>query len=220
MKVTTHDRPGSAEPGGRRNPLKRVALVAVVIVLSWTALAAEGLTLYFGKASTQTQYYGVSIGGDIWDFLQLQFDVMKYAKQDPALRNDDPALSRGDWMGASFNIALKLPLHLIPSLDRLEFIQPYILTGFGYGLESFAADYLERTAPNGKSGLFNWLRPYRALGVGVIVMLSPTVGVKLDYRTLTLNEQADLLLPGRSFNRLSVGICFGPYKTNVPKIKK
>jgi hypothetical protein len=199
--------------------LKKSIILVTALVLTWTMLGAEGLTLYMGKTSAKARYYGVSIGGDIWDFLQLQFDVMKYFREDPTLHSEDPALNRGNWLGASFNIVLKLPLHLIPYMDRFEYIQPYLLSGYGYGLESLAAEYIDQEDANGNSGLFSRLRPYRVLGAGLVIMISPMFGLKIDYRTFNLSEQKDIGLPGRSFDRISIGICFGPYKTSITKGK-
>jgi hypothetical protein len=202
----------------RRRPLKR-AFVGVGLVLVMDAfLGAENLTIYIGKS--KAQFAGVTIGGDIWDFLQLQVDVMKYLKDDTSLHSDDPKLNRGDFLGASVNVVLKLPLHIIPYLDQFDFIQPYLTAGHGFASENLTADYNNLPNPgDNKTGIFNKLWSFNSFGVGLIIMISPQFGLKVDYRSIDLAAQTGLNLPARSFGRTSFGICFGKYKNDVVRIK-
>jgi len=201
--------------------LKKTILFLALILMSLNLLNAESTTLYTGKTSTKAQYMGLTFGGDIWDFLQLQFDVLKYLKDDPDLHSDDPIFNRGNFLGVSLNFVLKLPIHLIPYLDQFDYIQPYLLTGRGYGLESLATEYFDQ--PNSvdeKSGIFSKIRAFDSFGYGLVVMVSPTFGIKVDYRSVNLAEHKGTGLQSRSFGRVSFGICFGAYKKPIPKVKK
>ena len=205
----------------RRTRLKKTILFLALILMSLNLLNAEGQTLYAGKTSNKTQYVGLTLGGDIWDFLQLQFDVMKYLKDDPGFYSDDPKFNRGDFLGVSLNFVLKLPIHLIPYLDQFDYIQPYLLVGRGYGLESLAADYFnQENSVDKKSGIFSKIRAFDSFGYGLVVMVSPTFGIKVDYRSMNLAEHKGSGLQSRSFNRVSFGICFGAYKKPIQKVKK
>jgi len=200
--------------------MKRAFLGFGIILLSAGLMQAEGFTLYTGKAN-KTQCIGIALGGDIWDFLQLQVDAMKYLKQDAALRSDDPTLNRSDFLGVSATFVLKLPLHLVPYLDRFDYIQPYILAGRGYAIESLSAAYID--APNavdGAKGMFSKLRSFNSFGYGLIVMISPQFGLKVDYRTIDMAGHTGMGIPGRKFGRTTVGICVGPYKNPIKRIKK
>jgi len=197
------------------------ALIGFGIVLaSAIALRAEAFTLYTGKANN-TKYAGFAFGGEIGDFLQLQIDVMKYLKDDPSLHSDLPELSRGDFLGVSGNFVLQIPLQLIPHLNRFDYIRPYILVGRGIASENIGGNYNDAPNPvDGKTGIFNKLRSFSSFGYGLVVMISPAFGLKVDYRSLNLSAHTGLGLPGRKFNRLSIGICFGPYKKEIKRIKK
>ena len=195
----------------------------VVVLLAVPLAGQEKTTLYTGRATTNTQYGGFTFGNDVFDFLQIQFDVLKYLKDDPALHRDDPSLSRGDFLGVSLNCVLKLPIHIIPLLDSFDYIQPYIVAGRGYAVESLTTDYYEAPSPgNGKTGVFNKLRSFSSFGYGLVVMITPALGLKLDYRTMKLGELSRLGADGaaRKINCLSVGLCFGTYKKEVKKPKK
>ena len=194
--------------------MKKVWVVLFLVFGLTHFAAAENMTLSIGNA--KSQFAAVALGGNIWDFLQLQLDVMKYLKDDtdPALQNPDPKLSRSDFLGVSVVVALKLPIHLIPGLDRFEFIQPYISAGRGYGLESLKTEYND--APNAgadqKTGFFNKMISFNTLGGGVLFMIAPKFGVKLDYRQMSLAEQKGIPLPARKMTRISIGVAFGAYK--------
>lgn len=200
--------------------MKKALIGFGIVLASAAALGAEGFTLYTGKANN-TSYLGVAIGGDIGDFLQLQIDMMKYLKDDPSLHSDVPELSRGDFLGVSGNFVLKFPLQLIPYLDRFDYIQPYISVGRGIAAENTGAAYNDAPNPvDGKTGIFNKLRPFKSFGYGLLIMITSKFGLKVDYRSVNLSEHKGLGLPGRKFSRLSFGICFGPYKKEIKRIKK
>jgi hypothetical protein len=203
--------------------MRKGVLGLALAILAAQFAGAENTTLYSGKASTSTQYIGITMGNDALDFLQLQFDVLKYLKDDPALHSEDPKLGRGDFLGVSLNLVLKLPIHLIPSLDSFDYVQPYIVVGRGYAAESLSVDYYDTpTAGTGKTGFFNKLRSFSSFGCGLVVMITPSFGLKFDYRTMKLAELSGLGADGaaRKINRLSVGLCFGAYKKEVKKPKK
>jgi len=204
--------------------LKKKIVFLALVFMTVHFMHAEGTTLYIGSTSTKAQLAGITFGGDIWDFLQIQVDFMKYIKEDPSLHVDDPAVNRGDFLGASLNVVLKMPIHLIPYLDQFDYIQPYILAGRGYGVESLVTDYFNN--PNEgdqKTGVFNKIRGFNSFGVGVVVMLAPKFGLKLDYRSVNIAEHAGMGIAAgqagqaRSFHRISFGVCFGGYKTESPK---
>jgi hypothetical protein len=200
--------------------LKKAILVLSFIFFLFHFLYAENFTLYTGKAN-KTQYIGASLGGDIWDFLQLQVDGLKYLKDDSGLHSDDPIYNRGDFLGLSLNFVLKLPIHLIPYLDRFDYIQPYVLVGRGYGIENLAGDYhAAENAVDKKTGLFSKILSFNSFGYGLIFMITSRFGIKVDYRSVNISEHEGMGLPARKFGRVSFGICFGPYKEDIKRIKK
>lgn len=192
--------------------MKRKAGLIIIFLFIPIAAQTENLTLYTGTTSVGTQIAGASVGGDIWDFLQAQLDFFKYLNEDPDLFSEFPENNRGDFMGASINFTLKIPIHLFPYMDKFDFIKPYVLVGYGYGLENLKSEYLNVPDKNGKSGIFSKLRQYDSIGFGLIVMISSTVGVKADYRTINISEHQGMSFPKRSLNRFSVGFCFGGKK--------
>lgn len=181
------------------------------LLLSFSAFTkAEHLTIYTGTTSTKVPYAGVTLGDYMFPYLQFQIDIFKFTGRDEALSADDPALNRGDFVGGSVNFALKLPLHLLPRLDRLAFLEPYVLVGYGGGLESLKSAYFDVPNNEGKTGLMTKLRRYRSYGAGLIVMLTYNFGIKLDYRSINISELKEMGYPSRHFNRYSFGICVGP----------
>ena len=191
--------------------MKKVWVVLFLVVGLTHFAVAENMTLSIGQA--KAQFASVALGGNIWDFLQLQLDVMKYLKDDPGFQNADAKLSHGDFLGVSLVVALKLPIHLIPGLDRFDYIQPYISAGRGYGLESLEAGYNnEPNVGDQKTGFYNKMIAFNTLGGGVLFMIAPKFGVKLDYRQMSLAEQKGIPLPARKMDRISIGVAFGAYK--------
>ena len=201
--------------------MKKGLIFLFLIIITLQTSTAENLTLYTGNTSRNIKYVGCTVGGDILHFLQMQLDVFKYLKNDtdPALYSVNPEENRGDFLGVSINFALKLPIHLIPGLDRYDFVQPYISSGIGYGWENLSGQYMGTENADGNSGLFTKMRKFGSLGVGIVGMISQTFGVKIDFRHLNINELTKMNYQKRSFSRLSIGICFGRYKS-APKIIK
>lgn len=197
--------------------MKKTFLLLLVSLFTIGFLKAENFTLYTGKTSGHVGFAGVSAGGDVWHFLHLQFDFFKYLQQDQSLHSGIPEENRGDFLGASINFVIKIPIHFIPYLDKLDFIQPYILTGYGYGLENLAGEYLKLPDKYGNTNWFTKLRQFDSFGYGLILMLSPKFGIKVDYRSIRLPEQDRMGYYYRKFNRLSVGLCFGSYKHKLKK---
>lgn len=192
--------------------MRRRLILPTAILAAACFATAENTVLYTGRGSNKAQFIGISQAGDVLDFLQLQFDIMKYVKDDPSLHNEDKLLSRGDFLGVSLNVALKLPIHLIPGLDRFDFIQPYLVVGKGIGAESLSPDYYEFGA--GQGGLFKQLRTFGSFGYGLVVMFAPSIGARLDVRSVNIAESEGMGVNGapRKFQRVSVGLCFGAYK--------
>ncbi len=169
---------------------------------------SENLTLYYGSGANNTKVAGASMGGNIWHYLQFQLDVFKYLNQDMNFYSVNPSEDRSDFLGLSGNVALKIPIHLIPSLDRLEFVQPYILIGYGYGIESIKGEFIKEPDSEGNTGIFSKIRQFDSIGTGIIIWVLPTVGIKVDYRSIKLSEHEKMGFPKRKFNRISLGICF------------
>jgi hypothetical protein len=181
-----------------------------LFLITITAVEAESITFYAGISSSKARYVGVSLGGDLFPYLQCQFDVLKFTTKDSSLFSDIPEKNRSDFLGTSLNFALRLPIYLIPHLDRLRFIAPYVLAGYGAGLENLSTVYFDVPNADGKSGLITKLRPYHSYGCGLIVMLTSRFGVKLDYRSMNMPGLVKMGYPSRKLNRYSFGICIGP----------
>ncbi len=188
--------------------MKRVLVILFFLGFAWRVGVCEHLSVAIGRTSVNTNFWGVSLGGDAWHFLQIQLDAFKYMNKDVALSSPLPELSRGDFLGLSGNLVLKLPIHFLPKLDRLDFIQPYVSAGLGFGLESLNSEYLQAEDAAGKSGFLSKMRLFSSLGGGVIIMVIPVMGIKFDFRSLNVREHEGLQLPARRFNRFSFGICF------------
>jgi len=198
--------------------MRKTVLVFLLVFILWgTSMAqktrrkGENVTVYTGytgSSADNTQLVGVTFGGDIWHFLQLQVDFFKYLKEDQNLFSSDPTLDRSDFIAVSGNLVLKIPIHLAPYLDKLEFINPYVLIGYGYGLESFNKDFFDVPDSEGNTGLWSKARQFDSFGFGVIVWPLPTIGVKLDYRSVKISEHEAMSWPARKFNKISIGICF------------
>jgi len=200
--------------------MKRIGFGIVLILMSAALLSAENFTLYAGNAN-KTQFLGLAISGDVGDFLQFHFDLLKYVKKDQNLISDNPKLDRSDLLGASGTFVLKLPIHLLPYLDRLDYIQPYLSAGTGLAIESTSAEYNDAPgAVDGGTGVFRKVRTFFSFGYGVIVMIATEFGIKLDFRTIDMAAHSGMGLPARKFDRVSVGVCFGPYKSPIKRIKK
>jgi len=197
--------------------MKKTLFILVTIFFAISLARPENLTLYTGRATTQVSLAGVSVGGDIWHFLGMHIDMFKYIKPDETLYSGVPIENRGDFAGASLNFVLKIPLHLIPYLHRLEFIQPYFSTGYGFGLENLAGEYLKKPDKDGNTIFLSKLIQYDSFGCGLIVMLTENFGIKFDYRKLSLSENEKMVYNSRSFKRFSIGICFGSYKDKIKK---
>jgi len=192
-------------------------LLLILLVLCQFSIAqkklkkGENVSVYLGttgNSAGNAQLAGVSLGGNIWHFLQLQVDFFKYIKRDQNLYSADPTLDRSDFTGISGNLVLKIPIHFIPYLDKLEFINPYILVGYGYGLENFTSEFHNLPDKEGNTGPFSKTRKYESLGAGVIIWVLPTIGIKLDYRSIEMPMHTGMDFPARRFNRVCLGICF------------
>ncbi len=184
--------------------MKKAVIVLLLGLLAAGFSRAETVSLYAGKTSVKTNFWGISLGGNIWSFLQLQADVFKYFSQDQALE----AENRGDFLGVSGNIVLKIPIHLLPYLHKLEFVQPYILRGYGAGLESLSSEFWNIPNNEGKTGVLTKIRRFDTLGAGIVVMITRKLGVKADFRSLKIIELEAMAYPARRVNRFSFGICF------------
>jgi len=181
------------------------------LLLLFSAFAkAENLTIYTGATSHKVSVAGVSLSDYLIPYLQFQLDVFKFTGKDKALHSDDPALNRDDFIAAAFNVVLKLPIHLLPHLDRLAFLEPHFLVGYGFGLESLRSAYFDVPNNEEKTGLFTKLRQYRSYGAGLVVMLTYNLGLKIDYRSIGISELKGMGYPARRFNRVTFGVCFGP----------
>lgn len=199
--------------------MKKKLLIFLVVLFLTQAMFAENLTIFSGTASSKTEFFGMSFGGEILDFLYINFDFFTYIKEDESLYSEIPSENRGNFLAGSLNFELKLPIHLIPNLDKFDFIQPYILFGLGYGVENLAQDYFDLPDNNGKTGFSTKLRQFYSSGFGAIVMVSPSIGIKIDYRVLNISELQRMDYPSRKIFRLSFGICLGRYKDAVDPIK-
>jgi len=184
--------------------MKKAGIVLLLGLVVAGFSRAETVSLYAGKTSVETNFWGISLGGNIWSFLQLQADVFKYFSQDQALE----AENRGDFLGVSGNIVLKIPIHLLPYLHKLEFVQPYILRGYGAGLESLSSEFWNLPNNDGKTGVLTKIRRFDALGAGIVIMITRKLGVKADFRSLKIIELEAMAYPARRVNRFSFGICF------------
>lgn len=199
--------------------MKKKLLIFLVVLFLTQAMFAENFTIFTGTASTDTEFFGLSFGGEILGFLYINFDFFKYLKDDQSLYSDIPAENRGDFLAGSLNFELKLPIHLIPYLDKFDFIQPYILFGYGYGLENLSKEYFDLPDNNGKTGLSTKLRQFYSSGIGIVVMVSPSIGIKIDYRSLNISEHQGMGYSGRKISRISFGICLGKYKDSKEQAK-
>lgn len=189
----------------RKKLFLSLLILFVFFEISW----AENFTIYSGTTSNEIGLIGVTLGGDVLDFLNMNIDVFKYLKKDQSLYSGIPSESRADFLGASINFNLRFPIHFIPYLDRLDFIQPYLLVGYGYGTESFASEYFQIEDKNGRSGIFSKLRQFDSFGYGIIIMLTKTAGIKVDFRSIKISDHEGMGFPGRRFSRFSLGLCFG-----------
>jgi len=194
------------------NMKKQTLLLVVIFFICFQFLSAENFTIYTGSTSKKIAFLGSTIGGDIWHFIQLQLDVFKYLQQDQSLYSAKPENNRGDFLGASINFALKFPIHLIPYLEKLDYIQPYIVAGYGYGIENLASEYINLPDKDGKTGFFSKLRQFDSFGYGIIIMITPSFGFKIDSRSIKISKDDGMGYPYRRFTRFSFGICFGKYK--------
>lgn len=201
--------------------IKKVCFLLFFALGLYNFTFAEGITFFTGTTSKKVTFGGTNFGGEIIDYLQWQLDAFKYIKKDPDLSTDNPLTDRGDFLGISLNFALKLPIHLIPYLDQFDYIQPYIVQGYGFCLESLAGDYLSAiNKVDNKSGVFSKVRSFNSFGYGVVFMISPAVGIKVDSRSVNINEHKGMALEKRKFTRFSIGLSFGTYKEPVKRIKK
>lgn len=187
--------------------MKKAVIVLLLGFLAAGFSRAENLTIYAGKTSVKTNFWGISMGGDIFSFLQIQADVFKYFSQDQALYSPIKAENRGDFTAVSGNLVLKLPIHLLPHLNALEFIQPYVLRGYGAGLENLSSEYWDVPNIDGKSGILTKIRRFDVLGAGITIMIARKLGVKADYRSINIIEHKGMAYPARRFSRFSFGIC-------------
>jgi len=187
----------------------RCILVLGLFLIICAAMNAEVLTLYTGFTSIQTRYLGATLGGEVFPYLHFQLDVFKFTKKLETLSSAMPEQDRSDFLSASLDFALKLPIYLIPHLDRLSFLEPYILVGYGAGLENLKGVYFDVPNADGKTGFFTKLRPCHSYGAGLVVMLTPGFGVKFDYRSINMPGLEKMGYPSRKFNRFSFGVCLG-----------
>jgi len=189
--------------------VRRWALFLALFLLTLSATKAEKLTFYAGASSGKARHVGASLGGDIFPYLQCQADVFKFTKGDSSLSSEIPDLDRGGFLGASINFALRLPIYLIPGLDSLRFISPYVLAGYGAGLENLSSSYFEVPNADGDTGFLTKLRQYHSFGGGLVLMLTSSFGLKFDYRTINMPGLVKMGYPSRKFDRFSFGVCIG-----------
>lgn len=192
--------------------MKKELFISMIVLFLTQTVFAEDFTIFSGRASTKTQFFGVSFGGEIFDFLFINLDFFKYIKEDESLSSPIPEQNRGKFLAGSLNFDLKIPIHLIPHLDKLEFIQPYILLGYGLGIENLSNDYINFPDINGKKGFFTKTRQFYSSGFGVILMISSSIGFKMDYRMINISEHKKMEYPSRKFSRIYFGLCLGRYK--------
>jgi len=191
---------------------KRVGVFVLLLFFSGFSFGEEVFSLYAGMTPNKTTLVGLSLGGDILHFLQMQVDLFKYLKRDFSLHDADARVDRGDFAGLSLNFVLKLPIHLLPYLDEWDFFQPYILTGIGYGLENLNSKYFKVPTKDGKTGIFSKMRRFATFGVGFNIMVGPRLGIKIDARTFTISGHDGMRYSSRHITRFSLGLCFGSYK--------
>ena len=187
--------------------MRKLVWLAAFVVLSWGFSSGQNLVLFAGKASSQTNFAGGGLGGDIWNFLQFQFDFFKYINKDTNLYSDNPLDNRSDMIALSGNFILKLPIHLLPYLHDFDFVNPFLFTGYGYCLENMAAEYMDQPDLDNNSGFFSKVRKFDTWGYGLIVWAIPKVGIRLEYRSMNIAEKAAAGLPARKLSRWSFGIC-------------
>lgn len=173
-----------------------------------TYLNSETLTIYTGVTSKKTTFLGASLGGEIFPYLNLYIDGFKYLKNDEELYSPEPEKNRGDFGALSINIKLRFPIDLLPYLDKFDYIQPYIVAGYGYGIENFSGAYHQIPDKNNKTGFFTKVIKFHSFGYGIIFMLSQTTGIKIENMKLNLNELERMGYPARQISRFSLGICF------------
>lgn len=188
--------------------MKKAAMVLMFGLLAAGYARAQTFAVYAGKTSVETNFWGVSLGGNILSFLQLQVDVFKYINHDEALYSPVEAEDRSDFLGLSGNVVLKLPIHLLPYLHSLDFIQPFILRGYGAGLENLSSEYWDAPDLEGDTGVLTKVRTFDVWGGGVVIMITRKLGIKADYRSLDIPELENMGYPARRINRFSFGICF------------
>lgn len=191
---------------------KGIGVFVLLLFFSGFSFGEEVLSLYTGTTSNKTPLIGLSLGGDIWHFLQMQVDLFKYLQRDSSLHDADPRADRGDFVGLSLNFVLKLPIHLLPYLDEWDFVQPYVLTGIGYGLENLSGEYFNEPTKDGKTGIFSKMRRFDTFGVGLNIVLGPRLGIKIDSRTFKISAHNGMGYSSRNITRFSIGLCFGSYK--------
>ena len=192
--------------------MKKKLLIIVIFLFISQSILAEDFTIFTGTTSVNTEFFGLSFGGEVIDFLFINFDFFNYLKEDESLHSDIPAENRGKFLAGSINFELKLPLHLVPHLDKLDFIQPCIHFGLGYGMENLDREFTNVPDIDDKTGFFTKLRQFKSSGIGLVIMISPSIGIKIDYRTLKIAELERMGWPSRSFTRFYFGICLGKYK--------
>jgi hypothetical protein len=188
--------------------MRKFIILVGISIISLGPLNAESFSIYTGIGANNTELIGVSLGGDIWYFLQFQIDIFKYLKKDSSLSSDNPLLDRSDFFGLSGNFTLKLPIHFLPKLDKLHFLQPYFLAGYGYSLESLNGDYISQPDSEDNTGIFSKIRAFKSFGGGLIIWLIPKVGIKFEYRSINIAEHKEMGLPSRNFNKITFGLCF------------
>lgn len=190
--------------------IRRCFFLPELFLLILSPAKAERVTFYAGATSSDARYVGASLGGDLFPYLQLQFDIFKFTEKDNSLYSENRAEDRSDFLGASLNFALRLPIYLIPGLDKLNFIYPYLLAGYGAGLENLSSVYLEVPDVDGDTGIFSKLRQYHTYGAGLVIMLTSKFGLKFDYRNVSMPGLTGMGYSSRKFSRYSFGICIGP----------
>lgn len=189
--------------------MRKAGFFLLCFLICFVHLRPETLTLYTGLASSKAQYVGASVGDDVFPFLNFHLDLHKYTKNDQSLYSAIPEENRGDFLGLSLNLALKFPIYLLPHLDRLELIEPYLLVGYGVGLENLNGNYMSLPDAEGHTGILSKLRQYHSLGTGMIVWITRVFGVKFDVRKINIKELEGMNYPARTSYRYSFGICFG-----------
>jgi len=197
--------------------MKKIVLCLGLYLLCLRIGWGQNTSLYFGRASNQAQLLGVTFHNEVLDYLLFQIDVWKYLNKDQALVTNDVFTDRGDFLSFSGTVALKLPIHLIPYLEMLELFQPYVLSGYGFGVESINLDYLFASDSETENNFLTKLRGYKSFGLGCFIMVSSRFGIQIDYRTISIASQEKMGWPNREFKRISVGAVFGSDKKKTVK---